>query len=308
MQYIDFGNTGIKLSKIGLGTLTMGGLQKGSSNAEIAKVCERCVDRGINFCDTAQLYSSYNVAREMLKIKRDTVVISKSYAWDKKSAREAVEEALQAINRDYIDGFLMHEQESRHTMKGHAEAFLEYQKMKQEGKIRHVGISTHKVELVKDLWRFPEIEILHPLINHRGFGLFDGTKEEMEIAIENATNSGVGVYAMKIFGGGHLLSERKEALEYLSKKDFPAVIGMSLPCEVDYNCDMIEKSHSEVLPKIASKQITVHDWCELCGNCVSHCPQNALSIKNGKVQVDKNACVLCGYCGAYCESMCIKIF
>lgn len=308
MEYIDFGKTGIKVSKIGLGTLTMGGLQKASSQAEIRKVCEKCVERGINFCDTAQLYSSYNVAREMLKVNKETVIISKSYAWDKQTARDAVEDALKQTGKDFIDVFLMHEQESRHTMAGHNEAAMEYQKMKAEGKIKHIGVSTHKVALAQDILKFPFVEVLHPLINHRGFGLFDGSKEDMENAIQTAMQSGIAVYAMKIFGGGHLLSERKQALSYLANSNFPAVIGMSTPEEVEYNCDIIEKGFAKSEPIIQNKQITVHDWCELCGNCVSHCPQNALSIQNDKVIVDKSACVLCGYCGAHCENMCIKIF
>ncbi len=308
MEYIKFGNTGIKVSKIGLGTLTMGGLQKNSTQKEIDLVTARCVERGINFCDTAQLYSSYNVAKSMIERNKDTVVISKSYAWDKKTAREAVEEALKALDRDYIDVFLMHEQESKHTIKGHWEAVKEYEKMKAEGKIKHLGVSTHKIQLAKEIWRFPFIEVLHPLINHKGYGLFDGSKEDMECAIKNALDNGVGVYAMKIFGGGHLLSERKEALEYLQNSNFPAVIGMQTTAEVDFNCDFIESGSSSAVPEIQEKQITVHDWCELCGNCVASCPQKALEIKNGKVEVERGKCVLCGYCGAHCENMCIKIF
>ncbi len=308
MEYIDFGNTGIKVSKIGLGTLTMGGLQKNCAQKHVESVVARCVERGINFCDTAQLYSSYNVAKAMLERKKDAVIISKSYAWDKASAREAVEEALKALNRDYIDVFLMHEQESKHTVRGHWEAVEEYQNMKSEGKIKHLGVSTHKIELAKEIWRFPFIEVLHPLINHNGFGLFDGSREDMELAINNAISNGVAVYAMKIFGGGHLLSEREKALDYLKKANFPAVIGMSTLNEVDFNCDYIETGKSDVIAQVKSKKITVHDWCELCGNCVESCPQNALAIIDNKIQVDKEKCVLCGYCGAHCQNMCIKIF
>ena len=308
MEQIKLGTTNLKVSKIGLGTLTMGGLQRDFNIEEIDKVVARCVERGINFCDTAELYGSYNVVNSFIKRSKDAIVASKSYAYDKTTARNAVEDCLRQIGREYVDIFLLHEQESQYTMKGHMEAVEEYSKMVDEGKIKYLGVSTHKIQCVKDIVKFPFVKVCHPLINHRGFGLFDGTKQDMEQAIERAMDNGIGIYAMKIFGGGHLLSERIKALEYFKMKPYSGVIGMSDTSEVDFNCDIIENGKTIFMPKIEKKKLQIHDWCELCEECVNHCPQKALRMEKGKIRINRKKCVLCGYCGGYCKSLCIKIY
>lgn len=46
-------------------------------------------------------------------------IFTKSYAYDSKTAEDSLAKALKELNTDYIDGFLLHEQESEHTLRGH---------------------------------------------------------------------------------------------------------------------------------------------------------------------------------------------
>lgn len=311
MQYNDLGKTGIKVSRLGLGSLTMAKLQKGSTKSEIKNVIASCVENGINFVDGAELYGCYDVLAEFVRQNRNVVIASKSYAYDEKGARKAVEEHLRAINRDYIDVFLMHEQEDEWTIRGHCEAFEFYEKMKREGKICAIGVSTHRVTCVKDALKFPWIDVVHPLINYKGYGIFDGTREDMENAISACSKRGIGTYSMKVFGGGHLLSERKAAVDYVLSKPYidSSVIGMSTPEEVEYNVALFEgKSTDGINADIASKQVKIQYWCEKCLKCAAVCPQNAIQLVGGHVTIDEEKCVLCGYCGSACENMCIKLF
>ena len=86
---------------------------------------KRAIDCGINFIDTADLYETYPFIKALLKDKKDLVIATKSYAYDISTAEASLERALRGIERDYVDIFLLHEQESALTLKGHYEA-IEY--------------------------------------------------------------------------------------------------------------------------------------------------------------------------------------
>ena len=311
MERKILGKTGIEVSRLGLGSLTMGKLQKNSDEETVRRVTRECYEKGINFVDGAELYSSYNVLREMVKLDKNCVVASKSYAYDTATAKKAFEEALRSIDRDYIDIFLMHEQESELTIRGHHEALEYYMKMQKEGYIRSVGISTHKIECVKATEKFSEIEIIHPLINYMGYGLFDGTRLDMENALQSASNRGVGIYSMKIFGGGHLLADRQTAVDYILSKDYinASMIGMQSVEEVNYNVGLFEGSDvSKINAKRDNKKVYIEDWCEKCMECAKACPQDAIKLVNGEMFIEEDKCLLCGYCGSACENMCIKMY
>jgi len=313
MIYNNLGKTGIKVSKLGLGTLTMGGLQKNSSKKEYLKVLSSCFEYGINLFDTAEIYNSYHIVKDAIKLKRDVIVSSKSYAYDEKGATAALDYCLKSIGRDYVDIYLLHEQESGHTIKGHYDALEFYLKQKKLGKIRAVGLSTHKVECAKACLKFKEIEVVHPLINYAGFGILDGTKEDMENAVKNLKKAGIGIMAMKIFGGGHLIKDYNTALSYILEKPYIDcfLIGMAESSEVEFNVSKVLNldlniKHEE-LGKI-KRAVHVESHCIKCGECKKNCPQGAIEIINDKIKIDYSKCVLCSYCASFCKEFAIKMF
>nr|WP_250160229.1 aldo/keto reductase [Caloranaerobacter azorensis] len=125
---------------------------------------------------------------------------TKSYSYSKETAEKSLLNALQKLETDYIDIFLLHEQESEHTIRGHYEAIEYFLKAKEKGLIRAFGISTHRVRAVLDSLKFKEIEVIHPIINKFGLGIQDGNSEEMIDAIRKAYEKGIGIYGMKPLG------------------------------------------------------------------------------------------------------------
>ena len=77
---------------------------------------------------------------------------------------EALEDARQRLQRDVIDIFMLHEQESIHTIRGHWPALEVLFEAKAKGIVRAVGISTHCVAIILRA-QVPEIEVISPLIN-----------------------------------------------------------------------------------------------------------------------------------------------
>ncbi|NLJ67171.1 MAG: 4Fe-4S binding protein [Clostridiales bacterium] len=314
MIYSELGKTGIKVSKLCFGSLTLGPLQKNLSVEEGAAVIRRAAEMGVNFIDTADLYGTYPYIREILKDFPDMVVSSKSYAYDIKTAEETLNRALAGISRDYIDCFLLHEQEGPLTLKGHWEAIEYLSRCKNKGLVRAIGISTHHVAGVRAAAEIPEIDIIHPIINYRGVGIVDGDLEDMEQAISLAWSKGKGIYAMKALGGGHLIPDLQKAFDYIL--NFPylhsVAVGMQMTEEVEINVDIFNGiiPNKDKLDSVRyyERKLFIQDWCTGCGRCIRRCQQGALIIgEDGKSQVDGNKCILCGYCGSVCKELAIKV-
>ncbi|RYD06462.1 hypothetical protein N752_03815 [Desulforamulus aquiferis] len=246
-----------------------------------ASVIERALEQGINFIDTAELYQTYPYIRKAIAKHKDVVICSKCYAYTKKDMMESLANALRSINRDYIDIFMLHEQESALTIKGHWEAVEYLIRAKEQGYIRAVGISTHHIAGVVAAAGIQEVEVIHPIINLAGVGIADGSTEDMLQAISLAHSAGKGIYGMKALGGGNLLTRTEEALEFvLNIPELAAVaVGMQSPMEVDYNIKYFSGAEiPEDLGRQLSRQprrLHIEEWCQGCGSCVLKCGAGA---------------------------------
>lgn len=314
MQYKKLGRTGIEVSRLCFGALTIGPLQANLTVREGAGIIRKALESGVNFIDTAELYCTYPYIREAARgFGRDVVIVSKCYAYTYQGARDSVEKALKELDRDYIDVFMLHEQESILTIKGHWEAIEYLLRAKEKGIVRAVGISTHHVEGVLGAATVPEIDVIHPLINMAGIGIRGGGRDDMLAAIRTAVNAGKGIYAMKALGGGNLISRAEEAFNFVLS--IPGVasiaVGMSALEEVEYNvrffCGRLIPDSLKSAVERRPRRLHIEDWCLGCGNCVKKCRSGALSVIDGKAVVDGSVCVLCGYCAAACPEFSIKV-
>jgi aryl-alcohol dehydrogenase-like predicted oxidoreductase len=307
------GSSGISVSRLCFGTLTLGPLQRGMTPEDGGRLLIHALHRGVIFFDTAEIYGTYPHLRILLSESRDVVIATKSYAFDRKTAEESFEKAVRGLGRDYIDIFLLHEQESNHTIRGHWEALEYFLRKKEQGHIGAVGLSTHRVQAVRAALEFPEIAIVHPLINIRGIGIADGTREDMAQAIAAFAQAGRGIYAMKALGGGHLIGERRNAIRY--SLGLPGVqsvaIGMQSVEEIDYNVALFEGLEpDEELESALDKtprRLSVDEWCTGCGKCAEACKAGAIIVETGKAIPDMEKCSLCGYCAAACPEFNIKV-
>lgn len=315
MEYNILGKSDIKVSKLCFGALTIGPLQANLSVNEGARVINEAIDRGVNFIDTAQLYRTYPYIERALSSNnaKEIVIATKSYAYSRETAEESLREAMEQLNRDYIDIFLLHEQENEYTLKGHYEALKYFIKMKEKGFIRGVGISTHTVAAVKAALKYDEIDIIHPLINKNGLGIMDGSAEDMIEAIGEAKAINKGIYGMKPLGGGNLLNSIEECFDFVLNLPFldSIAVGMQRVEEVVANVLRFngERIPEEILSKLSreNRKLHIDFWCKKCGSCVKACKSKALKIEEDKLIVDREKCLLCGYCSSYCSEFCIKV-
>ncbi|MDA8140574.1 MAG: aldo/keto reductase [Desulfobacteraceae bacterium] len=157
MKYNQFGNTGIYVSQLCLGAMTFGGRgfwevigRQGA--AEAARLVDRCLDAGVNFFDTANVYS-FGESEEMLgtalKDKRQQVVLAtkvrgrmgdqpNDVGLSRKHIFDQVHGSLQRLQTDYIDLYQIHGWDAVTPLE---ETLRALDDLVRQGKVRYVGAS-----------------------------------------------------------------------------------------------------------------------------------------------------------------------
>jgi aryl-alcohol dehydrogenase-like predicted oxidoreductase/NAD-dependent dihydropyrimidine dehydrogenase PreA subunit len=308
------GSTGIAVSRLCFGTLTVGPLQSNLPPEDGGRVIAHAIERGISFFDTAQLYGTYAHLRRGMELsgRRDIVISSKTYAWNRELAIEAVEEARKGLDRDIVDIFMLHEQESALTLRGHREALEVLLEYRRRGVIRAVGASMHHIAAVRGAIELG-LDVIHPLLNIAGLGIADGDRADMEDALREAHVKGIGIFSMKPLGGGNLFKKASECLDYILSQDYidSVALGMQSIEEVDANLEYLanRRFSEKAAATLAGKDRRLHidGWCAGCGKCAERCGQRAITVREGKAVCDHSRCVLCGYCAAVCPEWAIKV-
>ena len=188
MQYTTLGESGLSVSRLCIGSLTVSPVQANLPPERAAEVLAYAFSRGICFTDTAQYYENYPLIRRALKLYGGDVVIStKTYAYTREMAIEAVEQARRELDRDVIDIFMLHEQESYETLRGHREALEYLFECKSRGIIRAGGASMHHIAAVRGVIEMHRrgipLDVIHPIFNRAGYGIADGDIGEMQAAV-----------------------------------------------------------------------------------------------------------------------------
>ena len=169
MQDIKLGRTGLKVSRLCLGTMTFGW----SSDEEASfAIMDTALDAGINFFDSADIYSrwiegnnggdSEKIIGKWLKTKnrRDIIIATKTrgQVWDGANGQglsrshiiHAVEDSLRRLQTDYIDLYQTHWPDDETPMD---ETLLALDHLVKSGKVRYIGTSNHPPSLmVESLW------------------------------------------------------------------------------------------------------------------------------------------------------------
>jgi len=292
----------------------MGPLQANLPIPEGQHLLEYAFDLGITLFDTAHLYRTYPYFTGIPNhTKQKMVINSKSYAFTYTEMKEHIEKGLEAIGRDYFDIFMLHEQESVLTLKGHEDAFRAMEDAKKEGKIRSIGVSTHTVTLVRDLMLHPEFEVVHPIFNKASHGLREGNIDDMKKAVQKLYQAGMGIFLMKPLGGGRLYLDFLSSLQFVHEYPFKqaVAVGVKNEAEIEINIAIFEDRFEESMLKKLSlhekKLFYRRDLCALCYECLEFCHFDVISKGEDTVVFDLAKCVSCGYCIAHCPHMAIRV-
>lgn len=316
MEFRALGPMDLRVTELCFGLLPLGPLQKNLDEKSIVSLLQHALSLGINFFDTAELYGTQEYLGKALKgwDRSRVVVATKSAATTYEDMRRSVEKSLVELRTDYIDIYHLHaSRETATVFASRAGAIGCLSEYKSKGRIRAIGVSTHSVAVVEAAAKRNDIDVVFPIINKAGRGIQDGSREEMEAAIRDAAGAGKGVYAMKALAGGHLVSDVPSSINYV--RSLPGIsavaVGMVNEQELLYNVELFTRG--KMPTKSAGnlsreqKRVVIMGFCKGCGTCARACPNLAITVRNGRAQVDPTKCILCGYCNPVCPEFAIRV-
>jgi 1-deoxyxylulose-5-phosphate synthase len=216
---VTLGSTGIKTSRLAMGTGTVGYDHHSNQTAlgvkGLSELLLNGYDRGLRFLDAADSYGSHAHVAEALKhVQRDKVtVLSKSWARDAAGMRADLDRFRRELGTDYLDVCLMHcvtEADWTTRFRGAMDALSE---AKEKGIIRAHGCSCHSIEALRAAAKSPWVEIDFARINPIGSHM-DADPATVVGVLKEMKAAGKAVVGMKILGQGDLRNRQPEALRY----------------------------------------------------------------------------------------------
>jgi 1-deoxyxylulose-5-phosphate synthase len=216
---VTLGNTGIKTSRLAMGTGTVGfghhSHQTALGVAGLSALLLNGYDQGLRFFDSADSYGSHEHVAEALKhVPRDKVVVlSKTWARDPATARADLDRFRNELGTDHLDICLMHcltEADWTERYRGVMDVLEE---AKQKGIVRAHGCSCHSIEALRAAAKSPWVEVdlvrMNPIGSH-----MDADPDTVASVLREMRASGKGIIGMKILGQGDLRDRQDEALKY----------------------------------------------------------------------------------------------
>src|SRR5579872_4653722 len=206
---VTLGHTGIKTSRLAMGTGTVGSGHHSHQTAlgikGLSDLLLNGYDHGLRFFDAADSYGSHPHVAEALKhVQRDQVsVLTKSWARDAASMRADLDRFRKELGTDYLDVCLMHcvtEADWTDRYRGAMDVLSE---AKQKGIIRAHGCSCHSIEALRAAAKNPWVEIDLARINPIGAAM-DADPATVVSVLKEMKSAGKAVVGMKILGQGDL--------------------------------------------------------------------------------------------------------
>ncbi|MFX0092417.1 MAG: aldo/keto reductase [Candidatus Hodarchaeota archaeon] len=265
MKTMKLGKTDLRVSRIGMGGIP---ILRPSEN-EAIKVIQRALELGVNFIDTSLGYGDSEVRiGKAIADRRDEVIIATKGGWqDKKMVLEHVESSLKRLQTDYIDlwqlanvstfedyGRLF---EPNGAMEGVQEAL-------RVGKIRHIGISSHSLDVARKAASSSHFETILFSFNFIA-------REPAEELIPLARKHDIGFIAMKPFAGG-VLQDANLSIKYLLQFD-------------------------NVLPVPGIEKVEeIEEIVNIVNGFMGLTPQEKEKIMDIRTEIGIRICRRCGYC------------
>jgi aryl-alcohol dehydrogenase-like predicted oxidoreductase len=171
MEKRALGDAHLSVSRVALGTMTFGAQV---DEAAAAAMLDDCLNRGINFVDTANVYNAGMAERilgRVLKGRRDQVVLASKVGirmgegptqsgLSPAAIREGIEASLRRLDTDYLDLYYLHQPDRATPLEASLEAM---DQLVSEGKVRGIGASNYASwEVCRMLW-LAETHGWHPV-------------------------------------------------------------------------------------------------------------------------------------------------
>jgi hypothetical protein len=196
MNYIPLGNTGIVVSELGFGGIPIIRLDTETA----VRVLRRAFEQGITLYDTANAYrdSEEKIGQAFEGLRDKVILATKTTLRDAKGAMGHLENSLRMMKTDYIDVYQLHQiaqERDWELVTGPGGAMEAVVRARQQGKIRHIGVTSHNLAMAVKLIKtglFSTIQFPFNFIEDEAKGELHGAARKL----------GMGILVMKPFAGG----------------------------------------------------------------------------------------------------------
>lgn len=315
MIQVTLGKTGITVNKNGFGALPI----QRVCHEDAAKLLRKAYQAGITFFDTARFYtdSEEKIGEALSDVRSEIYIATKTGARNAEDFWKDLETSLGLLKTDYIDLYQFHNPAfcpKPGDGTGLYEAML---KAKEQGRIRHIGITNHRLKVAMEAIESGLYETLQFPFNYLA------TAEEHRL-VELCKEKNIGFISMKALSGG-LITNSRAAYAYQAEYDHILPIwGIQREKELDEFIEYITNPpvlDDEIRRIIACDQKELAGgFCRGCGYCVQTCPAK-IEINNcarmslllrrspSAAQLTPAAqekmrkiedCIQCGQCTAHC--------
>lgn len=314
MENITLGSTGITVPQNGFGALPVQRV-----DFETAKeILRAAYDGGMRFFDTARAYSDSEekIGYAISDIRDDIYIATKTTAKTPEAFWRDLETSLKNMKTDHIDIYQFHQADQMYKPgdgTGMYEAMVE---AKAAGKIRHIGITTHKIGVAKEAIESGLYETLQYPFS------YISSEKEIDL-VKQCKVHNMGFIAMKGLAGG-LLNNPEACMAFMSQFDNVIPIwGIQKMSELnDWLAFMDEtpRMNPQIQEFIDSERAElVGDFCRGCGYCepcpagitIHQCARISLMLRRApskallepQMQAEMKKIEGCLECGA-CKSKC----
>lgn len=313
MRNVRLGKTNITVSKNGFGALPIQRISK----EDAIHLLRKAYEGGINYFDTARFYtdSEEKIGLALSDVRENIIISTKTMRTDVEGFWRDLNESLTLLKTDYIDIYQFHNPSfcpKPGDGTGLYEAMLEAKRL---GKIRHIGITNHRLAIAEEA-------VLSGLYETLQFPFSYLASEKEEALVRLCEERDVGFICMKALAGG-LITRSDAAYAFLADYPVAPIWGVQRESELDeflaYN-DNPPKMTPELEALIESERRELQgDFCRGCGYCMP-CPMeieinNAarmslmirrapvaaqLSEKSQAMMKKIEDCINCGKCRSMC--------
>ncbi len=311
MKTVTLGQTGITVPQNAFGALPIQRI----STADAVVLLRKAYDGGMRFFDTARAYTDseekVGIAFERM---RDKVFIStKTGATTKEKFWEDLETSLRLLKTDYIDIYQLH---CAAKCYGEGDDLYECMKeAKKQGKIRHIGITAHKIGVAEDIVKSGLYETLQFPFSYLA------SDRDIKL-VQDCEKAGMGFIAMKGLSGG-LLTDSKACMAFMSEFSVLPIWGIQRDAELDewlsfFENEAVMTGEIKAFIENDRKQL-LGDFCRGCGYCmpctadimINQCARMSQMIRRApsknwltdfwkKEMLKIESCVECGICKTRC--------
>jgi hypothetical protein len=273
MEKIRLGKTNLMVGRIGFGGIP---IQTPSEETAIRLVKES-IELGINFIDTSRMYTSSEerIGKAIAGQRKRLVIATKSASRTGETVMADLETSLKNLRTDYVDLYQFHNVSSEENLQAVLAPGGPYEmvhKAREAGKVRHIGITSHRLSVAKEALLTDYFETVMVGLN------FVNTEAADEL-LPLARQRDVGIIIMKPMAGG-MLEKPVLAFKYLHQfTDVLTLIGIARPGEMEEVIRIVDTAEpltaQELKDMARIRKELGSGFCRMCNYC-QPCPQQIL--------------------------------